>query len=77
VKVRVFQPSLEHHHCDRTPRKRVANDQLGYDIQSNLLVSDGLNHSYGYGVDKCFIEKEKENEKDVLLCEPGTSGERP
>lgn len=43
---------LEQHHCEWAARHPVADNQLGDDIESNLLVRDSLNHTDWNGVDK-------------------------
>jgi len=43
-------PCLEHHHGDRTSWKGVPNDKFSDDIQADLLIGDGLNHSNGDSV---------------------------
>lgn len=40
-------PCLEHHHRNRTARKGISDDQLRDDVEPNLLVRDGLNHTDG------------------------------
>lgn len=44
--------SFEHHHGDWASGKHVSDDQLGDDVQSNLLIGNGLDHTNGNGVDK-------------------------
>lgn len=38
-------PSLEQHHSNRAPRKAITDDKFSNDIQADLLIRDGLNHS--------------------------------
>ena len=45
-------PSLEHHHGDGTARQTVANDELGDDVEADLLVGNGLNHANGDDIDE-------------------------
>ena len=53
-------PGLEHHHSDRSSRKTVTNNQFGDNIEADLLVSDGLNHSYGNDIKKGNNESKDE-----------------
>ena len=43
-------PGLEHHHSDGLAGEQVTDDQLSDDVQTDLLVSDGLNDTNGDGV---------------------------
>lgn len=52
-------PGLKHHHCDRTTRKEVADDEFSDDVQSNLLICDSLDHSYWDNVDKSYRKYNK------------------
>ena len=45
-------PGLEHHHSDGLAGEQVTDDQLGDDVQTDLLVSDGLNDTNGDGVEE-------------------------
>lgn len=47
-------PGLKHHHCNRTSRERVADDELSDDIETDLLVGDSLDHA----------DRDNENEGD-------------
>ena len=38
-------PGFEHHHRDRSSGKTISNDQFGDDIETDLLVGNGLDHS--------------------------------
>lgn len=38
-------PCLEHHHRNRAARKGVADDQFRDDVEPNLLVRNGLDHT--------------------------------
>ena len=40
-------PSLEHHHRDRMTRESVANDELGNNVEPDLLVGDSLDDADG------------------------------
>ena len=40
-------PGLEHHHSDRMPGESVANDELGNNVEPDLLVGDSLNDADG------------------------------
>lgn len=60
-------PSLEHHHCDRVAGQRVSNNQLRDDVQSHLLISDGLDHSDRNDIDK----GDNQSEDEVLHRELG------
>ena len=45
-------PGLEHHHRDGLAGQGVADDKLRDDIETDLLVSDGLDHADGDDVDE-------------------------
>ena len=45
-------PGLEHHHSDGLAGEQVTDDQLSDDVQTDLLVSDGLNDTNGDGVEE-------------------------
>lgn len=45
-------PSLEHHHRYWATWQSIADDELSDNIQTNLLVGDGLNHANGDDIDK-------------------------
>ena len=47
-------PGLEHHHGNGTTRKRVTDDELGNDVQADLLVGDSLDNANGDGVHECY-----------------------
>lgn len=38
-------PGLEHHHRYGSSGEGVTDDQLGDDVEANLLIGDGLNHT--------------------------------
>ena len=38
-------PSLEHHHRDGSSGETITNDELGNDVESNLLIRNSLNHA--------------------------------
>jgi hypothetical protein len=38
-------PGLEHHHGDGLARESVTNDQLRNDVETHLLIGDGLDHT--------------------------------
>ncbi len=40
-------PRLEQHHRDGSAREHVPDDELGDDVEPNLLVRDSLDHAYG------------------------------
>ena len=46
-------PGLEHHHSNRATRERITNDELGDDIEANLLVGDGLDNTDWNDVHEC------------------------
>lgn len=39
-----ISPGFEQHHCYWATGKSITNDELGDDIQPNLLIGNGLNH---------------------------------
>ena len=45
-------PGLEHHHSDGLAGEQVTDDQLSDDVQTDLLVSDGLDDTNGDGVEE-------------------------
>jgi len=45
-------PGLEHHHSNWASWKHVSDNEFGNDIQANLLVSDGLDHTNGDDVEE-------------------------
>ena len=45
-------PGLEHHHSNRTTGECVTNDKLGNDIETDLLVGDGLDDTDRDDVDE-------------------------
>ena len=47
-------PRLEHHHRNRAPRKCIANNEFGNNIQPNLLVGNGLDHADRNDIDKSW-----------------------
>jgi len=53
-------PGLEHHHRDRTTRESVPDDELGDDVQPDLLVRDSLNHADGDHIEERDDECEDE-----------------
>ena len=48
----MIDTNLEHHHGHGTTRKSVPNYELCNDVESDLLVCDGLDHSDRDNVDK-------------------------
>lgn len=54
-------PSLEHHHCDRLSGQCITDNQLGNDIEADLLIRDGLNHANGDGVNETDNLRAEEN----------------
>lgn len=53
-------PCFEHHHCHWTAGKPISNNQLGDNVQPNLLIGDRLNHSNGDDVEERNDEGEDE-----------------
>lgn len=53
-------PGFEKHHSDWTTGQRVADDELGDDVQSNLLVGNSLDHPDGNDVEECYHQCEDE-----------------
>lgn len=45
-------PGLEQHHCDGTAGEGIADDELGNNVQTDLLIGDSLNHTNGNNVDE-------------------------
>jgi hypothetical protein len=43
-------PGLEHHHGDGVARESVSDDEFGDDVETDLLVSDSLDHANGNDV---------------------------
>ena len=53
-------PRLEHHHGDRAAGEAITNDELGDNVQTNLLVGDGLDHADGNDIEEGDDESEDE-----------------
>jgi hypothetical protein len=43
--------SLENHHSDWSTREGVSGNQLGYHVQTDLLVCDRLDHPCGHNIE--------------------------
>lgn len=66
-------PGLEHHHCNRTSRERVADDELSDDIETDLLVGDSLDHTDGDNENEGDYKRQDER-PDRELCRPDFDG---
>ncbi len=53
-------PGLEQHHGDGASGEAVTDDQLGDDVQANLLIRDSLDHADGDDVEEGDDEREDE-----------------
>lgn len=49
---RNITPRLEHHHGNWATRQAITDDKFGDDVQADLLIGDGLNHSDGDDVEE-------------------------
>ena len=53
-------PGLEHHHSDGLAGEQVTDDQLSDDVQTDLLVSDSLDHTDRNRVDKGYARRQRQ-----------------
>ena len=53
-------PRLEHHHGNRLSGERVTNDKFRNDVETDLLIGDGLDHADGNNVEEGDDESEDE-----------------
>ncbi len=49
-------PCLEHHHRDRSAGKHVPNNELGDNVQADLLVRNRLDHADRNDIDERWTE---------------------
>lgn len=45
-------PGFEHHHRNRATGEGITDDKLGYNVETDLLVSDGLDDADRNNVDE-------------------------
>lgn len=60
-------PSLEHHHGDGAAREGITDDELSDDVETDLLVSNGLDHADRDNID----ERDNQGKDEVLNGEFG------
>ena len=53
-------PSLKHHHREGAPWEGISDDQLSYDVETDLLIRDSLDHSDGNNIEERDHESEDE-----------------
>lgn len=70
----VVAPGLEQHHCDGFARESISDDELRDNVEADLLVRDGLDHTDRDDVDERCEETSEAERKDSSQAVPDTHG---